>query len=98
MYRNMIGIIGSVILAVWIIGCSQNSVIPMGESHLDKNWGRSYETAKHNQILNPNAGKEPEPVEGLEGRAAERIMDGYIKGGDSQQQPQTEFGVVNIKQ
>ena len=99
MLNLMFKIIGSSIILLGMLACSsQNAVIPMGKSNLDKNWGRSYETAKHNQILNPDAGKDPEPVEGLEGPAAERIMDGYIKGGDPKQKPPTEFGVVTIKQ
>lgn len=37
------------------------------DSTLNKNWGRSYETAKYNQMLNPEAGKNLEPVSGLDG-------------------------------
>jgi hypothetical protein len=43
----------------------------------EQNWGRSYETAKYNQILNPEAGKDLKPVEGLSGVAAENSVETY---------------------
>ncbi len=46
-------------------GCSSSGPV-YEETLLDKNWGRSVETAKYNQILNPDAGKNLTPVEGLE--------------------------------
>jgi len=47
------------------------------ESMLDKNWGRSYESAKYNQILNHDAGKSQQPVIGLDGQTAEGVMEKY---------------------
>ena len=87
------------LLTIGISGCSKgNTVNPLQtESQLDKNWGRSFESAKHNQTLNPEAEKNLKPVEGLQGPAAERIMDGYIKGSEQKPQPASEFGVVTIK-
>jgi hypothetical protein len=49
------------------------------ESLSDQNWGRSYETAKYNQILNPEAGKNFKPVEGLSGVASENSVETYEK-------------------
>jgi hypothetical protein len=46
---------------------------------MDRNWGRSFETALYQQILNPEAGKEPEPVDGLDGDAAVRNLEQYRK-------------------
>ena len=48
-----------------------------GGSNLNANWGRSFEMAKYNQNLNPEAGKNLEPVEGLNGWAADAVMAGY---------------------
>lgn len=45
--------------------------------HLDKNWGRSQETAKYSQALNPDAGKDATPVTGLEGDRAVRADEQY---------------------
>lgn len=51
-----------------------------GATKLDKNWGKSFESAKYNQILDPEAGQTPEPVAGLDGQAAERTLGTYRKG------------------
>jgi hypothetical protein len=96
---NAIGkIIGSAIILLGLVACSsQNAFLPMGESRLEQNWGRAYETAKHNQIINPEAGKNVDPVKGMDGDAAERVMQTYKSGGEPKQAPPTEFGVVTIK-
>jgi hypothetical protein len=57
-------------------GCSSSGPVHE-ETLLDKNWGRSVETAKYNQILNPDAGKDLTPVEGLSGKAAENSVEKY---------------------
>ncbi len=55
-----------------------------GATMLDKNWGKSFESAKSNQILNPEAGKNLEPVVGLDGQAAEITLGTYRKGFESE--------------
>lgn len=57
-------------------GCGKNMTLQK-ETTLDRNWGRSLESAKYNQILNPEAGKNLEPVEGLDGESAEGNMGKY---------------------
>jgi hypothetical protein len=47
------------------------------ETMLDRNWGRAYESAKSNQILNPEASKNLDPVTGMDGQAAEQTLNGY---------------------
>jgi hypothetical protein len=70
--------VGCAVLALFA-GCSG----PAGnnpfreETLLDKNWGRSVETAKYNQTLDPEAGKNLAPVEGLDGQAAGYTVDKY---------------------
>jgi len=59
-------------------GCSGTGGIHQ-ETLLDQNWGRSVETAKYNQILNPEEGKNLAPVEGLSGKAAENSVEKYEK-------------------
>jgi hypothetical protein len=49
------------------------------ETLLDQNWGRSVESAKYNQYLDPEAGKDPKTVEGLSGEAAGYSVDNYQK-------------------
>ena len=57
-------------------GCSSSGPVHE-ETLLEKNWGRSVETAKYNQILNPDAGKNLAPVEGLDGKAADNSVQKY---------------------
>ena len=49
-------------------------------TRLERNWGVSYEAQKENQIENPDAEMNLEPVEGLDGQAAVHTMDNYRKG------------------
>jgi hypothetical protein len=87
------------LLMIGFVGCYKgNTVNPLQqESLLDQNWGRSFEAAKHNQTLNPDADKNLEPVEGIDGPAAERIMREYTEGGKKQPQQSGGFGVINIQ-
>jgi hypothetical protein len=57
-------------------GCSSSGPV-YEETLLDKNWGRSVETAKYNQILNPDAEKNLTPVEGLSGKAVDNSVQKY---------------------
>lgn len=97
MLKNIAKIIVGAAIALGILGCEQHA-LTQRESLLDQNWGRSFEDAKTNQVLNPEAAKNLAPVEGLMGPAAARIMDGYISGAKPQQESSPEFGVVTIKQ
>lgn len=74
-YFTLIGLVVAFSLSV---GCAENKPF-LGESKLEKNWGRSYESAKYNQILNPEAEKNLEPVTGLDGQAAEDSLEKYRK-------------------
>jgi len=50
------------------------------ETMLDRNWGHAYESAKSNQILNPEASKNLDPVTGMDGQAAGSSQS-HISGG-----------------
>jgi type IV pilus biogenesis protein CpaD/CtpE len=41
------------------------------------NWGASFESAKSNQIVNPEAGKDLKPVSGFDGEAADITIEKY---------------------
>ena len=60
-------------------GCSKGNISIREESLLEENWGRSFESAKYNQILNPEAGKKEERVEELDGEAAQQAVEQYRK-------------------
>lgn len=46
---------------------------------LEDDYGKSFNTAKDGQILNPKASNNLEPVTGLNGKAMEAIMNKYIE-------------------
>ena len=61
-------------------------------------WGRSFELAKYNQCLNPEAGKNLDPVEGFNGRAADAVMSGYqnsFKGKQGAQSVNLNLGSIS---
>ena len=60
--------------------CGYNSIYFGGTPNMDKHWGEAYETAKANQVLNPAAENNLEPVEGMDGVSAEKQIDTYHKG------------------
>jgi len=60
------------ILSITSIGCTKYSKV-------DRYQGISFEAAKFNQILNPEARKNLEPVYGLDGQAAQKNIDKYRK-------------------
>ena len=57
---------------VILLGCSTSRL-----DKLDENWGRSLEEAKTNQILNPEAQKNLDPVVGLDPKSGEKVMKAY---------------------
>ena len=66
----------TLVILGWVIffaGCSQMQK----ETLSDKNWGRSYEAAKYNQVLNPDATKNLNPVDDLDGQAANNNVEKY---------------------
>ena len=73
------------------------AVIAGCASMLDDNWGRSFESARHNQTLNPEADRNLAPVEGLEGPSSERILEGYRQGGQQEKQSSGGLGVLTIQ-
>jgi len=56
------------------------SVSCVGPSRLEMDYGTSYKLAKFNQILNPEAEKNLEPVTGFDGGAAQAAIGQYRKG------------------
>jgi hypothetical protein len=91
--RFLVGI-GLMIAWMALLGCNGTYTGDQA-TLLDSNWGRSFEAAKYNQILNPDAGKDLDPVEGLDGRAAEKNMEQYRKSFETPV-PQAVYNVSNI--
>jgi len=87
LYLKTIAIVG---LFALFPGCSQQS-INKNETDLEKNWGRSYESAKYNQFLNPDTSN-LNPAEGLDGQAANNNVENYRDSFDAKKSKET----VNI--
>ena len=68
---TLIGLIATLLI---FSGCGPK------ETMLSRNWGNSFESAKQSQILNPEAGRNLEPVVGLDGQAAGNNMEKYRQG------------------
>jgi hypothetical protein len=96
MLKRCLTVLMITLIAAFWMGCTKQQYY-QGESPLDANWGRSFEAAKFNQMLNPDADKNLEPVEGLDGKAAEGAIENYLKV-EGQKATGTEFGVMTIKQ
>ena len=76
MLHRCLTFIGLIAALAILLGCGGNHTAQSG-TMLEKNWGKSFEEAKSNQILNPQASKNLNPVVGLNGQAAENIMQKY---------------------
>jgi hypothetical protein len=70
-YVKIIGLIAALSVSS---GCG---TLPQRETMLDRHWGTSLEATKQSQILNPEAGKNLDPVVGLDGQVAEASMEKY---------------------
>jgi hypothetical protein len=55
-------------------------------SQLEMNYGTSFFLSKFNQILIPETEKNLEPVKGLDGQAAVKVMERYRKGFEEQEE------------
>ena len=60
-------VIGLIAALSIFLGCAGTPV-------LDKYWGNSLEAAKSNQIMNPEAEENLEPVAGLDGQVAAELV------------------------
>lgn len=59
-----------IVFAALFAGCSSPTL-------LDQHWGRSAETARFSQTLNPDAAEENNPVTGMDGQSAVNTHNGY---------------------
>jgi len=67
------------ILTAGIIGLFLMAMACAGPSRLEMDFGTSGKLSKFNQILDPQAGKNLDPVEGLDGGAAKAATEKYRK-------------------
>ena len=62
---------GLIVMVVFLAGCNGNI------KRLETFYGKSYKQAKYSQIVNPEAGKNLNPVYGLDGHAAQNEIGAY---------------------
>lgn len=70
-----------------IAGCASTT------PHLDQHFGLAVNAAKAQQTLNPDASRNPDPVSGMGGIAADNAIDEYHK---SFVTPEPTFPVISI--
>ena len=71
MLKRSLIIIGIIAAVSFISACSGTDTLSQ------RNWGKSYETAVYNQMLNPDADKTLKPVDSLDGQAAKNVHKKY---------------------
>ena len=76
MLSRYLMIIGVITIGLVMFSCS-GTTPAYKPTLLDRNWGRSYQTAIYNQMVNPDADKNLDPVLGLDGSAAEYNVGKY---------------------
>jgi hypothetical protein len=60
------------IMSIFSVVLSCSGTTPAhDQSLLERNWGRSLESMRYMQMVDPEAGKNLDPVEGLDGNASE---------------------------
>jgi len=77
---------------IGISGCRGGNISFQDETALEKNWGRSHELQKYNQIVNLDAGKTVQPATDMDGAASANAVDRYRDSFKSGKQQET----VNI--
>ena len=95
--RSIVMLICAFVASLFLFTGCQTEIFTPVESKLEKNWGRAFEAAKHNQTLNPEAQKKEGPVEGLDGEAARINMDEYRNSFEKDEpEPITNFKIENM--
>jgi hypothetical protein len=84
-------IIGVITIVLVMFSCS-GTTPAYKPTLLDRNWGRSYETARYMQIVNPDADKNLDPVLDLDGTGAAYNVGKYKESFRKAEQKQ----IVNI--
>ena len=83
MLKKSLIIVGIIVAVSMVSACSGTDTLSQ------RNWGKSYETAAYNQMLNPDADKTMKPVDSLDGQAAENDLQRYRDGFKAKKEKQT---------
>jgi len=85
----------SLIIVGIIAAISLVSACSVPDTLLEKNWGKSYESAAYNQTLNPDADKTLKPVDALDGQASKNLHQKYQDGFKTKEEKQT-VKIINL--
>jgi len=88
MLKKSIAFMGLAGIIICMSGCSGTP------SRLEAHYGESFRQAKSNQILDPDACKNLEPQEGLDGQAAEKVIDRYRKTFEEKEKVRPIIGII----
>lgn len=84
-------VIGLIATFVILLGCSTSRL-----DKLDENWGRSFEEARTNQILNIEAQKNLDPVVGLDGKSSEKVMKAYRESFGKERESSAKESLIKV--
>ena len=90
MLKKSLIIVGIIAAVSLVSACSGTDTLSQ------RNWGKSYETAVYNQMLNPDADKTLKPVDSLDGQAAENNLQKY-KDGFKTKEEKPPVNLINLK-
>ena len=96
---NIIWMAVLAMFSVSLWSCAGNIPEAQRVDYFNMNYEKSFESAKNNQILNPDAGKNLEPVVGLNGEAAEHGVNKYkesFKEQKMERDVETQAGTFSI--
>lgn len=77
----------ALLLGLTLAGCATNT------PYLDDHFGEAVNAAKAQQIINPDASQNTDPVAGVDGQAAKGAMDRYQKSYVQQPAPSNVFNI-----
>jgi hypothetical protein len=78
-----------VIISISSVVLSSGTTSAQEETLLDKNWGRSLESIRYMQMLDPEASQNLDPVLGLDGNASVSNVDKYQNSFKETEQKET---------
>jgi len=91
MLKRSLIIFGIIAAVSFISACSGTDTLSQ------RNWGKSYETAAYNQMLNPEADETLKPVDSLDGQAAKNVHKKYRESFKKEEAQAAPVSLINLK-
>ena len=90
MLKRGLIIVGIIAAVSFISACSGTDTLSQ------RNWGKSYETAAYNQMLNPDADKNLKPVDSLDSQAAKNAHKKYQESFKTKSEKAPPVSLINL--